>query len=134
MRGKCFGYKQINPCPNCNSPRVLEDCDDDAYVYPGVLHPAVPPSCKFTGWENQGVSWWVGYKGYNSFKSTIMPGNCPVCNCELVKVVEKRTMRDKYSRTLNYTVEVLKCKNSIEIPAQVENLQGCKRCREYYGI
>jgi len=37
MKGKFFGYKQIDPCPHCGTPRVGADYDDDYYVIPGVL-------------------------------------------------------------------------------------------------
>ena len=37
MKGKFFGYKQIDPCPHCGTPRVGADYDDDYYVIPGNL-------------------------------------------------------------------------------------------------
>ena len=58
MKGRFFGYEQIDPCPHCGTPRVLADWDDDCYVIPGLLQPKVPATCNVV-FEYRGGRWWL---------------------------------------------------------------------------
>lgn len=133
MRGRIFGYKVETPCPRCNTPRVGCDCDDDYYVVPGILHPARPATCKFSGWQKC-ANGWKGVSGWDLAYSRTKPTACPKCGGPIEERQITITEKDRYQRKLKRTITALVCPDAIPVPATVEELDGCPECVKTFSI
>ena len=123
MRGRFFGYEQIDPCPACGTPRVLADWDDDCYVIPGLLQPKVPATCNVV-FEYRGGRW-TSWAVLGDFENPLV---CPECGGKLVEKEERYTFTDRWGRSVKMTGLFRRCENAIEQPAWVDPLEGCPQC------
>lgn len=132
---RCFGKEVVAPCPECNTPRVGFDYDDDYYIDPGVLVPAQPPTCDFRFFEYERGGRWRCYYAHRGdwplkYQDDVIPEFCPLCGEKLELREEKERVGDYRRGYIFMSVERYYCPNGQEVPEKFESLDGCKMCRQ----
>ena len=121
MKGRLFGIVKETPCPECGSPRVGYDYDDDYFVEPGILHEGKKASCSFPGYEERwGGGWELVFTLAPVPEGTVREMNedptvCPYCG---------ERLQYKKERTEEFWV----CPNTQDQPDEVEPVKGCPKC------
>lgn len=117
MKKQFFGYLTESPCPNCGTPRVGADWDDDYFIFPGVIK-NLPATC----FANKIYQW----QGFSPKKEDEV---CSSCGGKIEWEIEefREGPRGPYKKMVGV------CVNSYQ-REETERLEGCSKCSSEYHI